>query len=63
MRNLFVSGSALLRKDPGDLDRLSQAQDDVLTEGFRMRGFKVFLPSYLGALIEDGLEGVVLGGL
>ena len=26
---------------------LSQAQDDVLIEGFQMRGLKVFLPSYL----------------
>ena len=35
---------------------LSQAQDDVLTGGFRMRGFKVFLPSYLEEELERPVE-------
>jgi hypothetical protein len=41
MRNLLVQAVPFSEKI------LSQAQDDVLTEGFRMRGFKVFLSSYL----------------
>ena len=47
MRNLFVLSGVLFRKDPGDLDRLSQAQDDVLIEGFRMRRVNVLLRTYL----------------
>jgi hypothetical protein len=28
-------------------------RDDLLPEGFRMRGFKVFLPSYFAYLCTD----------
>jgi len=50
MRHLFVESNALFEKI------LSQAQDDVFTEGFRMRRVNVLLRIYLVQDDEGGAE-------